>query len=160
MGGDDRLTFVPLDQELANVISSWWEDSETRKWMGGYPPSKALELASSHPAEFRGRKVVGRTALVGLANGDPISLIDFEKYEDGTAGLALIVSPIHRNKGWGRRALRALIDSTEVEGLERLFAGIEPENVTSVRCFEGAGFTPMSHEPDQEGIIYFEFMLQ
>lgn len=159
MSADDRLTFVPLDREWVNVISEWWKDSEIEKWMGGYPPSKALELANSPPEEFRGRKVIGRTALVGLANAEPISLIDFEKYEDGSAGLALIISPTHRNKGWGRRALRALIDSPEVEGLERLFAGIEPENVASVRCFEGAGFTPTSREPDHEGIIYFEIKL-
>lgn len=98
----------------------------------------------------------GRIGPLRLLNGHA----RWHKRVHGTAGLALIVSPIHRNKGWGRRALRTLIDSTEVEGLERLFAGMEPENVASVRCFEGAGFTPMSREPDYEGIIYFEFMLQ
>lgn len=40
------IEFVPLDEKLVEVITPWWNDPETKKWMGGYPPAKALAASS------------------------------------------------------------------------------------------------------------------
>ena len=39
--------------------------------------------------------------------------------------------------------------------MEVFGAGVEPGNLASVRCFEGAGFVRQSVEPDWEGMLYF-----
>lgn len=154
-----ELQLVPLNEELVRAITPWWSDPETKKWIGGYPASKALELSQSPPDEFRGRKVLKRSALVGLLDQQPVSLVDFELYEDASAGVGLVVGPNHRKQGWGRETLRRLADSKHVAGIKVLFAGIEPKNVASVRCFQAAGFIPRTTEPDHEGIIYFDLYL-
>jgi len=151
------MELVPLDADHLPILSKWWLDPETKRWMGGYPPEMALRLAADPPPEFRGRRVIDRQALVVLEGGEPRALIDFERYDDSSAGLGIVVEPSVRGRGVGRLALHFLLGSDRMTGVARAFAGIEPDNIASIRCFEGAGFVRESQEPDEEGIVYYSY---
>jgi len=58
----------------------------------------------------------------------------------GVAEVSLYVAAAHQGRGVGRRLLEALVEAAEAAGIWSLEAGIFPENRTSRRLFEGAGF--------------------
>ncbi|HVF11969.1 MAG TPA: hypothetical protein VNA87_02675 [Actinomycetota bacterium] len=91
--GQEALELVPLDDALAMMMEGWWDDPETKRWMGGYRPQQALQLAANPPKEFRGGAVLSRKALAALKAKRPVALVDFESYDDGTAGVGIVVAP-------------------------------------------------------------------
>lgn len=153
--GQEALELVTLDDALAKEMEGWWDDPETKRWMGGYRPQEALQLAANPPKEFRGRVVLSRKALAALKAKRPVALVDFESYDDGTAGVGIVVAPDARGQGLGRSTLKLLVQSEHLKDVQVIFGGIEPENVASIKCLKGAGFVADSLEPDEEGIIYF-----
>lgn len=58
----------------------------------------------------------------------------------GVAELSIYVAAAHRCKGIGSALLKALIDSTEKEGLWTLQGGIFPENISSLHLVQRHGF--------------------
>ena len=48
-----------------------------------------------------------------------------------------------------------LLAQPELDEVTLFGAGVEPDNVASVRALIGAGFHPLDPEPDFEGIVYF-----
>ena len=113
-----------------------------------------MRLASDPPAE---NDVTGRFVWLAYHGEEPVGLVDVERYEDGTAGLALVVCPAFRKRGLGKEILAAVVSRPELARTSVLRAGIEPANQASVGCFEGAGFEPQSEEPDEDGFIYFVY---
>ena len=55
------------------------------------------------------------------------------------------VAATHRGKGIAPLLLRALIDRARAQGMHRMVAGIEAENVVSIRLHESLGFTHAAH---------------
>jgi RimJ/RimL family protein N-acetyltransferase len=51
--------------------------------------------------------------------------------------------------------IRALVARPELSEVGLFEAGVEPENIASIRCLLAAGFQPHSNEPDYEGMLYF-----
>jgi hypothetical protein len=49
----------------------------------------------------------------------------------------------------------ALMELPELAPIELFAAGVEPDNLASVRCLVAVGFTPLHPEPDWEGILYY-----
>ena len=50
-----------------------------------------------------------------------------------------------RRRGIGERLLGALIERARVQSLHVIIAGIEAQNVASVRLHEKAGYVPAAH---------------
>ena len=81
-------------------------------------------------------------------------MIDVEIYDNRAAGLAFVVAPIHRGRGVARRALAAIATRLASDGVQKVFGGVETDNLASIRCIEAAGFTCRSRQPDAEGFVY------
>jgi RimJ/RimL family protein N-acetyltransferase len=151
-----RIQLVPLAADTLTVAEPWFHDEQTQRWLGGPGwPALVLRLASDPPAAYRGRRVTGRFAWLAYAEGQPVGLVDVERYADGTAGLALVVDPARRRQGLGKRIIQAVLAHPELGETELIRAGIEPDNQASVRCFTAVGFAAETDEPDEEGVVYF-----
>jgi RimJ/RimL family protein N-acetyltransferase len=151
-----EIQLVALTADTLALAEPWFQDEQTRRWLGGPGwPALVLRLALDPPAEYRGRRVTGRFAWLAYAEGQPVGLVDVERYADGTAGLALVVDPARRGQGLGGRIIQAALAHPELGGTELVRAGIEPDNQASVRCFTAVGFAAEATEPDEEGVVYF-----
>ena len=51
--------------------------------------------------------------------------------------------------------IEQLIDLPELKRVEMFTAGVEPDNVASVRTLTKAGLRPLEIEPDLAGIVYY-----
>jgi RimJ/RimL family protein N-acetyltransferase len=151
-----EIQFVALAADTLGLAEPWFKDAQTRRWLGGPGwPALVLRLALDPPAEYRGRRVTGRFAWLAYAEGQPVGLVDVERYADGTAGLALVVDPARRRQGLGKQIIQAVLAHPELGGTELVRAGIEPKNQASVRCFTAVGFAAEADGPDEEGVVYF-----
>ena len=66
---------------------------------------------------------------------------------DGTAMIALYVSPSHRRLGLGRHLLQTAIQRAPAMRLHTLLGYIFGHNAPSLRLFEAQGFKPWGHLP-------------
>jgi RimJ/RimL family protein N-acetyltransferase len=150
------LRLVPFTGADLQAVAAWFDDPETCRWLGDRRwPEMILRLAADRPDEDRGDRVIDRHAWI-IEEGDiRVGMIDVEIYDNRTAGLALVVAPVRRGRGVGRRALAAIATQLAADGVWEVFGGVETDNVASIRCMEAAGFTCRSPEPDAEGFVYF-----
>jgi RimJ/RimL family protein N-acetyltransferase len=151
------LRLVPFTATALPVIEPWFDDEQTRRWLGDRRwPSMILRLAASPPVSGASRApgVLNRCAWIVDDDGAPAGLVDVEVYEDRTAGLAFVIAPARRGTGVGRCALHAIVEQLAAEGIREVFGGAEANNLASIRCMESAGFTRRSPEPDADGFLY------
>jgi RimJ/RimL family protein N-acetyltransferase len=124
---------------------------------------------------FRGRRVLrDHSWVVYDASGVVVANIGGEVYDrwcrysegpDGpvieavepglSMGLAYVVDPRRWRQGFGTAALLAVMAAPEVADVVLFAAGVEPDNVASVRCAVAAGMRPDCSEPDWEGFVYY-----
>ena len=163
-------------EDLA-MVQPWFDDPDTRRFLGGPDwPARMLALADTVVGTtFRGAVETGAHHWVAVDAGDPVGYIDCGTCDrwtvcddDGDAGvivryaierpaasIALVVDPARRGLGVGRAMLRAVLERVEVRDVEVFGAGVESDNLASIRCFEAAGFVRQSVEPDWEDMLYF-----
>jgi hypothetical protein len=53
--------------------------------------------------------------------------------------------------------ITALVNDPNLSHVRIFEAGVEPENVASIRCLTAAGFATYTELPDFEGMLYFLF---
>ncbi len=75
--------------------------------------------------------------------------------DEPSAAIAFVVDPARRGCGYANAMITRLVAQPELDEITLFGAGVEPDNVASVRTLAGAGFHPLGTEPDCEGIIYF-----
>jgi RimJ/RimL family protein N-acetyltransferase len=132
----------------------------------------ALRTAARRDEDFRGRRVLRAHAYVALDHeGTPVAQIGGDVYDRWTVwdpateqvtavhegramGAAYVVDPARWGRGHGRMALRALAEAAELADVEQFVLGIEPDNPASLRAAAGAGFRPLTTEPDAEDMVY------
>lgn len=56
----------------------------------------------------------------------------------------LMVSPKHRNRGWGRLLTQLLFDKGRQYGFPSVFMRTYPENASALKCYVSVGFTRVS----------------
>jgi RimJ/RimL family protein N-acetyltransferase len=74
-----------------------------------------------------------------------------------TGSISYVVDPSLRNRGWARAMITELVNLPELAVVRIFEAGVEPENVASIRCLIAAGFTLESEDPDFENMLYLLF---
>lgn len=173
----ELVDFGPRDVER---IEPWFDDPETqnrlgsRDWIRRAPALLELTIGD----EFRGKTVTGRRMWLSLDEvGAPVAFVDGETYDrysawDGSdwdhpvvsdvvevpsMGVALVVDPARRGRGYGAATIRAVIEHPDLAHIRLFFASADADNVASIRCAVNAGFHPRSEEPDFEGMLHYSF---
>jgi RimJ/RimL family protein N-acetyltransferase len=171
------VEFRPHDVER---IDAWFDDAETRRWLGGRDWIRRAPslLTKTIGDEYRGKNVTGRMMWLGLDGaGEPVSFVDGEIYDryaswDGSdwdhpvvsdvvtvpsMGLTVVVDPARRREGFGSATLHAVIDHPETSDVMLFFGSVDVENAASIACARRAGFRRRTIEPDFEGMLHFSF---
>jgi ribosomal protein S18 acetylase RimI-like enzyme len=137
------LALRPLTAADIPVVEPWFDDEETRHWLGGRDwPRKSLRLAG--PA---------RHELLALIDDRPVGMVDVE-IEHGRAAFAVVIAPDARRHGIGRQMVEACIALPSFATVAEWFAGVERGNTASRQLLEGLGFLRMTEE-DADGFTYF-----
>jgi GNAT superfamily N-acetyltransferase len=171
------VSLRPLTRTDLAAITPWFEDPDTRRYLGGADwPAAMLDHGERAVGEmFRGAVQIAAHHYLAEDDGHPVGYIDCGTFEratvyggdgpDGpiitesievtTGSIAFAVDPTVRGRGVGRVMIAALLARPELAFVELFEAGVEPENVPCRRCLEGAGFCARSPEPDCEGMLYY-----
>ena len=167
----------PLTRSDVVAITPWFEDPDTRRYLGGsdWPAAMldhgeravsetfrgALQTAAHHYlAEVEDRAAgyidCGTFDRATVYGGEgPDGPIITEAIEVATGSIAFAVDPAVRRRGVGGAMIAALLARPELAFVELFEAGVETENVACRRCLEAAGFCMRSPEPDYEGMLYY-----
>ncbi len=147
-------TFELLTPDCCDEIEGWFDDAETQRYLGGRDwlrrEPELMQVCVG--MEFRGCIVLARYVWVVREEGTPVALVDVEPYDDGTAGMALVVAPKARRRGVGRRVLSLLEERPELHAVYTIIGGVDPENIAMQRCLTQAGYT-ISATVDDEGML-------
>lgn len=169
---------MPYTPAWLAAVQPWFDHPEVRRRLGGrdWPPRELRLLATQPGGEYRGRRVLAAHSWVALDEaGRPVGKVGGEVYDRWTRyggeggagplilasdprramGLAYVVAPDRWGRGYGRAILLALPRRPEVAAVRLFVAGIEPDNLASIRCCEAAGFVTERAGPDWEGMVYY-----
>ncbi len=171
------VSLRPLTRTDLAAITPWFEDPDTRRFLGGpdWPAAMldhgeravgetfrgAVQTAAHHYlAELDARAVgyidCGTFDCATVYGGEgPDGPVSTESIEVATGSIAVVVDPAFRRGGIGRVMIAALLARPELAFVALFEAGVEPENVACRRCLERAGFCVLSPEPDYEGMLYY-----
>ena len=137
------LALRPLTSADIPVIEPWFDDEETRHWLGGRDwPRKSLKLAGPD-----------RHELLAVREGTPVGMVDIE-IEHGRAAFAVVIAPAARRQGLGRQMVEACLALPAFATVAEWFAGVERGNTASRQLLEGLGFLRMTEEA-ADGFTYF-----
>jgi len=168
------VRLVPFEPELLPRVLPWFDHPEVQRRLGGRSwPER--ELALRHAAggeEFRGARVLRAHSFLALdGEGAPVAKIGGDVYDRWTTwdpaaeqvistderrsmGAAYVVDPARWGRGYARASLLALVAAPELADVEQFVLGIEPDDTASLRAAAGAGFEPLTTEPDAEDMLY------
>ena len=174
---DSRISLRPLTSADLPLITPWFEDPDTGRFLGGPAwPAQMLALAEcSAGTMFRGARQIDSHHYLALADGTPAGYIDCGTFDrctvyggegpDGpiivetidavTGAIAFVIAPELRGRGLGQAMIAAMLARSELRDAELFEAGVEPRNTASRRCLEAAGFELGSERPDFEGMLYY-----
>ncbi|MHB1568440.1 MAG: GNAT family N-acetyltransferase [Solirubrobacteraceae bacterium] len=174
---DSRISLRPLTPADLPLITLWFEDPDTGRFLGGPEwPGQMLALAGrSAGTMFRGARQIDSHHYLALAGGTPAGYIDcgtfdrctvyggegpegpiiVETIDAVTGAIAFVIAPELRRHGLGRAMIAAMLARSELRDVELFEAGVEPQNTASRRCLEAAGFALGSERPDVEGMLYY-----
>lgn len=137
----NKVTLRDLTVEDLDAFMKWARDEEvTRSLMWDYYKSKddaqafLKNIAESHPwfkAICLGDQVIGS-----------ITLDKGKGHHSCKAELGYVIAKAHWSKGYATKAIKQVLQSGFDDlGIVRIEALVDPENLSSVRALEKAGFT-------------------
>ncbi len=123
----------------AELIAGWLEDPRDCRLTIGHAPLRDGEFHEWLMAEDQGCWILdGPEGPLGYGE----VWIDADARDLELAHL--MIRPEHRNRGWGRLLTQLLFDRGRPYGFPTVFMRIYPENASALRCYESAGFAPVS----------------
>jgi RimJ/RimL family protein N-acetyltransferase len=174
---DSRISLRPLTSADLPLITPWFEDPDTSRFLGGPEwPVQMLALAKrSVGTMFRGARRIDSHHYLALADSAPAGYIDCGTFDrctvyggegpDGpiilktidavTGAIAFVIAPALRGRGLGRAMIAAMAARSELRDVELFEAGVEPQNTASRHCLRAAGFELDSAQPDVEMMLYY-----
>jgi GNAT superfamily N-acetyltransferase len=124
----------PFSRADLRFVEPWFDDAETQRWLGGRGwPRRLLDLT----------QMPGRSATVFVQGDTPVALLDVERYDDRTAAIAIVVSPLRRREGLASRVIASLFDLPEAKGIRELVAEIEEGNSAARQLVRSSTFVPI-----------------
>ena len=154
----ERVVLREFRQEDISGIRSWVNDADTVRYMGG---------AFTRPQTWEESESYLSNILSGGAGGVNLVIADREKKRylgqcglmkvDQTARnaeLAIVMAPDSAGRGYGREALRLLLDyAFRQMNLNRVYLRVYAENERAVRCYLACGFREEGRQREQ---VYFD----
>lgn len=147
----ETIVLRPLVEGDLPELEEWHQDHELRRRYGGTGhPRKLYQLTISDS---------NRKCWIAEEHGTPVGYVDFERQPSGEAWIGLVVKTDLRGRGYGQRVLRSFLMLSDLASVSEVCAGIEQDNVASIRCFRAVGFRQMNEKPDHDGCLNFSFPL-
>ena len=145
-----EIEFFKLEKAHLDELVEWHRDELIASRYGNiFWPESMLGLCERRENRF---------CLVASLENKNVGYIDFEINENDFEGwIGLVVNPIMRGSGYGTRILKQFTTTPVARKARELRAGIELDNLASIKCFENAGFEKISPEPDEEGCFVFAY---
>jgi RimJ/RimL family protein N-acetyltransferase len=142
---EPHFRFSPMTPPTIAEYSTWFTDPELARRLGA-PTEAWIAYVTAGP----------RPAAWAVYAGDEfVGHIQVEFYEHRRCSILIAVKPSCRGQGLSAAILAAFIESV-VPDQRVIEAGIEQDNIASIRAAEKAGFTRVSAQPDADGFIAFE----
>lgn len=136
-GQRPAVTLRPARADDAGRVMEWRNDGDAVRFsVTGRPVS-----AAEHQRWFTTMLANGDVRLwIAEEAGEAVGQVRLD-VTDGTGTVSIAVAREHRGRGLAVTMLRALIEVVAADGdLRRLEALTHPENTSSLRAFERAGF--------------------
>jgi RimJ/RimL family protein N-acetyltransferase len=136
-GGD---VFVRLAKSTdAEIVWTWRNHESTRRF---FFDSSSISLQSHVDWWSRSLLNSSRIILIGYSNGQPFGVVRFDVDKHTEAIISIYLNPAMTGKKMGGVLLRMGLDWIKQSHFEidQIVAEIIPENVTSIRLFQSAGF--------------------
>ena len=142
------MAFVLIDESGLRVLETWFDDPELQRRYSR-PDRTWFDYVCNE---------AGVRAWMIHENGAPVGHLQLDTDADGTGHIGLVVKPELRNRGYGKRILRAFLGRPEVRRLNTIVGCAEVDNVASHRCVRAVGFVQQGTEPDEEGFLSFVYV--
>jgi RimJ/RimL family protein N-acetyltransferase len=128
------------DPESADSMLMWeWRNDPITRQMSRETGEITLESHKSWYA--KAAKDPKKAILMAYSEGSPICMVRFDYIDKDYAEININMNPATRGKGLGKPVLEAGCRyGFENLGLKRIYAEIKPENIPSIKIFEGTGF--------------------
>ena len=137
---------VPEITAIANALL----DTTTYEW------SEIPHTVSEREEWLAAQTVAGRPALVAVDNEEVVGWASYGDFRDSqrwpgyrhTVEHSIHVRQDHWGRGIGRNLIQALVDRARREGKHVMVAGIDADNIGSIRFHERLGFSEVARMPE------------
>ncbi len=120
-----------LDHNDFIEIKKWFKDPEMVRRVE-YPTQKWFNYISG-TATVYAYSVFLNEKLIGFIQMDT---------EGDIGHILMAINPDCKNKGHGRNILKQFLSKNKFPNISNIEAHIETDNITSIKCFLAAGFSP------------------
>lgn len=127
-----EVSVRPVEPGDVDTLCEFLEDPETKRWWGMPTPEEDREEVS------QGFAIEVDGELAGWVNADEETTPDYQ-----CVGLDIMLGPQFMGKGYGPRALRAVIDIYVEKGHHRFMIDPNAANERAIRAYEKVGFKPV-----------------
>lgn len=138
----DSLNFVEFTKSHIATIHPWFED-EGSNWVEE-PTAKFVDYVDS--VEHYNKYLVYDKDV-------PIAYVLFD-IGNGRGGIALVINPACRRKGYGRAVIHYVIERLSSSDCESIEVSVRPRNQPSLAFFRSIGFKDRGDGPDAQGDLY------
>lgn len=107
--------------------------------------SNTPDWESFNTSRLQAHRLVAETADHGVLGWAAVSAVSSRPVYAGVVEHSVYVAAEARGRNLGKALLQALIDSTERAGVWTIQSSVFPENLSSLRVHESAGFRVIGH---------------
>lgn len=154
--GGEGLVLRKAQSGDIDLVLSWANDPETRRHAFNTRPISRDEHSVWFERRINSPEV--KFFIAETPNGIPAGQVRFECQADNAWEISYLIAPVFRGRGLARpmleTAVRTLFEDAEIKVVSGY---VKPENVASVRVFEGLGFHCVA---DQETVAARRYELR
>lgn len=121
-----------------------WENANNEPLYGIFKERytrKNVELFVMLQMQYTIEQTEQMRLMICTHEGERLGSIDLTDYDGRKAFVSILIfEPSNRRKGFGKSALRMVVEYAKKIGLRSLYATILPDNLPSINLFEKVGF--------------------
>ena len=143
---DSDLDFL---ERIENNKENWQFGGEKKQ----FNRQELLDYISNSKTDI---KIAKQYRFVIDLHRTPIGFIDLFDYTTDCAGVGVIITKYHRNKGFAKEALNLLTSyAFTIVNLSKLHCAITKDNLVSIKLFTSCGFDLEREEQDLQKFVKF-----